>query len=286
MPTNTSPTRPTREQVLQGLRGCLREQSYQDVELDENTHFWPLMDKLFLNDWVLELDFLWPVDRFFGIPSKLPLWMDLFCYGNPGEPPNKRREELTCGEIADWIIKQLALEVSFEPAVLLSKPCRPAGVFLGIEKLTQKLDPEVAKFGPSSNLRDSLSGLSRDRFFHMLHWMTDGAAPSPGEVMASRSFWTQVSDIAALLIGVASFIAWILVSFPALDFLSSEWAAGLSTGFYFLWIIFVYYGGRWLVERYANPLPPGIITFRDLAMLISDRMQKQAEHTSPNVQVT
>lgn len=285
-------TRPTREQILFGLRECLREVGHPCADFKDSTlyapgiadHLLKFRDYRLAEDLDLLFNFIEPIEEYFGFPRSNDPWQELF--GFAGNSSAISIVDLTYGDIADFIARQLP-SVSFEAAVIFGKSCRPAGAFLGMEEIVRNIAPEMEKFAPSTPIRSRLNGLSLRRYCQALHWQTAGAVPIPCNPLMIKSGWRQVSDISAFLIGVASYFVYFLMTFPLIP-KNSEWAGwiiGISMIAFFLWVTFVYFAGHILVLRFSNPLPPGIKTFRDLAKLIACRMEANSNAVSPATQV-
>jgi hypothetical protein len=159
---------------------------------------------------------------------------------------------LTFGSLARFIAQKTSA-ISFEPTTVLARECRPAGVFLGIRRLVKEVAKDGRRFAPSSRIHDVLRGHALDDFWTQLRWMTEDRIPQ------LPAFWREVTGW-AFGIGCLGAIAALVASLTTgnVMYLIAS-VAMASCGFY----------AASLYNRWTNPLPPHLRTFRDLCMFVA-----------------
>jgi hypothetical protein len=279
-------TRPTREQILFGLRECFAHFLKSQDPIDPDADFVAFINRHGYDSDGLFFDGIYPIENHFSFQVTDDSWWKLFQLESKRDP-----QPVSFGQVADFIAEQLDITISFEPVVIFGRPCRPAGVFLGIEELVRQFDPKIERFGPSTPIQSRLRGLSLINYFKLLNSLTNDCSFKASDPLASGTIWRHAWDCFTFMFGIVSFACLaqglaiftpeVLKSFPF--FLIT---GVISGALYFGWMVFVYYAGELLlVRRFVNPLPPGIKTFRDLAKLIADRMEANSNAVSPARQV-
>ena len=162
---------------------------------------------------------------------------------------------LTFGSLARFIADRAPAIASFDPILLLGRPCAPAGVFTGIQFVANKTTGRQLRFAPSTRIIEGLRGHDLDGFWTQLRWMTEHAAPD------LPAFWRGVTGVTGGF-GI----------FPAI----AAVIAALVTSNY-TWLIPTFllalmsYMIAMAYKRFKNPLPSDLVNFRDLSTLIATR---------------
>jgi acyl carrier protein len=234
----------TQEQILSGIRICLREELKCESPFDADTnlreHLAELDDELDAFDLVYLIDEL---EELFGFTYPLKEWEKILT------------PDLTFRGLADFIRERLN-PISFEPVTLLGKPCLTAGIFRSLEQLAVQVNPWVTPFAPSTPIRQCLHGVRLRWFWNRLRWMIHDEIPPPPRI--ELSFRDCLSSL-LLKIGIGLLIA-----------LRRRDLTGLAVGVGVTFALFI--PMAWLVEfinSRLNPLPEGIETFGDLARVLS-----------------
>jgi hypothetical protein len=288
MVTQRNATRPTREQILFGLRECFAHWIPEQAQIDPEADFvaFVLQHGIDWNEpgWTILLEGIEPIQKYFGFQVTDFGWDRVFSFDEKsGFAP------AMFGQLADFVAERVDINTSFEPATIFGRTCRPAGVFLGMEELAKHIDSEVEKFGPSTPIRGRFRGQPLIRYFNLLRCLTNGCAPKVNDP-ATKSMWRTISDYSAISLGLYSFvlaIKWLANSSLLGEMSPPIFVAGGLASFvlFFVWMAFVIRAGHLLVRRFVNPLPPGVETFRDLAKLIAYRMEANSSSVPPATQV-
>lgn len=194
------------------------------------------------------------IEEFFGF-SCGDEWEALFGF-NVAERSMEEWERdvarvLTFGRLADFIASRAPVIASFEPINMLGRECAPAGAFIGIRQVAAyALGPRV-RFAPSSRVLDELCGADLDRFWSHLRWLSEDTIPELPAFWRTVTQYAGCTSVLAVLVAVAFSVStgalWLLAVIP--------FAVALNLAAY-------------LYKRRVNPLPPGVVTFRDLSLLI------------------
>ncbi|MFO0896785.1 MAG: hypothetical protein U0836_05070 [Pirellulales bacterium] len=167
--------------------------------------------------------------------------------------------QLTFAALAEFIANRLPA-LSCEPVTVLGRPCRAAGVFVGIEKLVGAFRSGRRSFGPSTPLRRVLSADEAIHLQRALFWSSGGRYPEPCIPWACFSedqavnLWGLRVAIMIMLVAIAFPLAWGGMAVDVVALL------GILLSAPFL----VYSACRWLYRRRTAHWPPGVRTFRDL----------------------
>ncbi|WP_417384970.1 hypothetical protein [Gimesia sp.] len=162
--------------------------------------------------------------------------------------------DFTFGRLAQFIAAR-ATAISFQPVEVLGTECGPAGAFYGLQGLVKSLKKRSPDFGPSTRIRDVLKGDSVVYFWSQLRGITEQG------VVELPAGWRYLQVTAfASLICFTTVVA-VLISLLKLEpvYIASIFAV-VPVGMFAVWIY----------QRWSNPLPSDLQTFRDLAVLIAN----------------
>lgn len=165
-------------------------------------------------------------------------------------------------------IEKRAIPVLSQSVMIIDRKCRPAGVFYGFQQIINSAFNESNHFGPSTKIIDAFRGYKLEYFWSQLEWMTEKRIPK------LSTFWR---DIEVYLFGLYM-LGLILVPISTAITLNSSYAIMVD----FVMIIVAYFCFKYVVPFYKNkinPLPPGLVTFRDLTTLIATNDNGVAEKT-------
>lgn len=247
------------KQILCGLQECWKSvmgncESFDsdtkiDLYLKENGN--GIWDMFYLRDLVYEME------RFFHFTCSIREWDHLFGFdrsiSSHEEWENLVGQHLTFGVLAQFIAER-APAVSFQPVTVMGSECRPAGVFFGLQSLTKKYNKRAFRFAPSTKIINVLRGLSLEQFWDELQWMTEHGVPVlPGS-------WRNIERWGYLF---SSLIVFSMIPL-ALWGLHPVALVAMSVCALMGWL------ASSLYKNWVNPLPSGIRTFRDLAVLIAN----------------
>lgn len=245
------------QQILCGLRECWNSTIGNDESFDSDTRIdlylkengiWDLFD--------LE-DLIYEMEDFFHFTCNLWEWAHLFGFDHSisshEEWENLVGQHLTFGVLAQFIAERTPL-VSFRPVTVMDRECLPAGVFYGIQDVIKSFTEDSKRFAPSTKIIDVIHGKSLEKFWTQLRRITKYEVP---ELSAT---WKNAGELGCLvgLLGVPMGILILLLTENSFSFLLIPFACAL------IWWAF-----SSLYKNWVNPLPSGISTFRDLAMLIA-----------------
>lgn len=260
----------TEKQILNGLREYWRLSTGLgfDIDLDKRID----LKLVYANDandlneddldeiFSLLPDLFSDLAKYFGFECSVDEWKKELGIQEPIRCLEEWEREIaphfTFGALVRFIEKR-ATAVLLQPVVVIDRECRPAGVFYGIQQIIKDIYDESSYFGPSTKIIDVLRGYTLETFWDQLDWMTENRIPK------LSSFWSFIE-----LYGFGLFfLGMILVSIPT---------AMTHNIFYFIMMVFVMvivgYCVRHVTSLYkhrVNPLPPELVTFRDLSILIA-----------------
>jgi 4-amino-4-deoxy-L-arabinose transferase-like glycosyltransferase len=160
---------------------------------------------------------------------------------------------LTFGALAQFIADKTDA-ISLTPITVFGSKCAPAGVFMGIQQIASRAHGKPIRFGPSTRVIDVLRGEALDRFWTQLRWMTQHS------VSALPWFWRGVTGYAICIGFLSVFIA----------LLAAITIGGTTLLVSAILVCILLYVLAAVFKHLANPLPTGIITFRDVSMMISE----------------
>lgn len=161
---------------------------------------------------------------------------------------------LTFGALAEFVAGRAPVVASFESISVFGRRCAPAGAFTGIRRVADHSTGNHLQFPPSARIIDVMQGHQLDNFWTQLRWMTEYTVPELPE------FWRGVTATAGCL-GILA----IVIAF-AVTWATSNPVCIIPT----LLLATLWYAFASAYKRLANPLPPPIVTFRDLSLLIAN----------------
>ncbi len=253
MPANTF----TQEQVLSGIRIVWKEALNYDSPISPEMNF----AEPFKADGPYEdidlADVFYRLERTFGFKCPKKEWhafmgTDLT---DLDEWEKTIAPRLTFRALAEFIREKLK-PISFEPLTILGKPCLTAGVFRGLERLTEQIDPKVRPFAPSTPIRARLRGFRLRCCWSKLQWIMEDQLPDPPRITL-----TSGNCLHSLLVKLG---AGLLIYLWRRDWEGA--LAGIVTTislFIPMGILVAFINDR------LNPLPKGIETFGDLARVLA-----------------
>ena len=292
--TDEASDRYTLDEVMDGLRVILCEQAGKEVEFQGETqivHVLAQRDGLPLsrvdeyNTEELDYDFRFrivlEIEQHFR-PSVSPTEWCNWLEGGAESPEDWRQRvapQLTMEKLAAIIVLR-SRKVSFEPVTILGRHCEPAGAFYGVEQVACELDPKLKRFGPSTPIRDRLRGSKLSEFWNRVRFCSGRQIPAVVDPFSSKHRAARYANLVTLLF------------LPLLIMEAAFWVGIIPQGIVDSWVppvagivlglILVIHAririGR-LFAYFANPLPPGIHTFRDLTELIVRTRQSTSAAT-------
>lgn len=197
------------------------------------------------------------LERFFGFRCAAGEW-GVFLRGeeadtDPRDWKTAVAPRLTFGALGRFIADR-ADGISMRPVVLAGRECRSAGVFLGLLQLAGRVAGRDVRFRPSTRIVEVLRGGALDDFWTRLRWISQNRIPQ------LPSFWGAFANFALGL----SFLGGLFGVLAA-------WATGgLGIGVVAFVVALAAFLAASIYKHWANPLPAGVESFRDLANLIAD----------------
>jgi hypothetical protein len=137
---------------------------------------------------------------------------------------------------------------------VFGRDCAAAGAFIGVERVANNVKHISQAIAPSTRIFDVLRGRDLERFWTKLRWMTENS------IEALPAWWREAVTLTAVfgvLAVIASFLVTLATSNPLFVI-----AAVIEAAVTFLVAC--------LFKQFANPLPPQIVTFRDLSISIAE----------------
>jgi hypothetical protein len=259
MEIHMTPQRYTESQVLFGLREAWQDFTGVDDPFNADTRIDTYMKADGSWDELDFADIFRGIERFFDFNCSDKEWTDFFGFPvaerSLSEWEHAFAPHLTFGSLARFIADRAPAVASFDAISILGRPCLPAGVFTGIQRLAHKSMGKRRRFGPSTRIIDVMQGNDLDRFWSQLRWMTERSTPE------LSAFWRNVNSTTGCL-GVLAVIASLIAAWGTS---SPVWIVPtllIATASYILALTY---------KRFTNPLPSHIVTFRDLSLLIATR---------------
>lgn len=274
----------TEKQILNGLREYWhyrRGISFDidlDTRIDLKLNYFNELDEDDLDEVISALPGLFSeLAKYFGFECPVEEWKKELGIQEPVYRIEEWKREIaphfTFAALVRFIEKR-ATAVLFQPVVVIDQECRPAGVFYGIQQIINDAFNESSYFGPSTKIIDVLRGYKLEYFWSQLDWMTEKRIPK------LSSFWRDIE-----LYGFGLFfLGVILAAIPMA--ITHKFTDHMTHDFtYYIMMFFVmimigscigFIGGYCvdhvtsLYKHRVNPLPPELVTFRDLAMLIAE----------------
>lgn len=248
----------TQSQVLCGLREAWAVATGTDDPFDAETQIYPFM--LADGSWDdLDLaDIFFRLEQFFEFTCGLEEWKDFFSF----DIANRSREEweqivapkLTFGSLAEFIAQRAPMIASFVPIPVFGRNCATAGVFVGIQRVADNVKGNCRQFAPSARIIDVMRGNDLDNFWTQLRWMIEDAAPK------LPACWRDVTSLAGCL-AVLGIIGGLIAAWATSD---PVWIGPTLVGAVAVYLVASFY------KLLKNPLPPHIVSFRDLSILIAE----------------
>lgn len=242
------PERYTESQVLCGLREAWENITGVDDPFDDDTQIDTFMKADETWDEIDFADIFRGLERFFEFECSNDEWKDFFgveiAKRSLDEWDRTVAPRLTFRALANFIAERAPVIASFAPITVLGRNCAPAGVFNGVQRLVV-----VPRIAPSTRIIDVLRGHTLDNFWMRLRWMTEHSIPPLPDSWRSITGMAGCVGVMALLIGVTAswFTSNLAYTIPAVA------------------IAILLYIAASMYKQQTNPLPPDIVTFRDLA---------------------
>jgi hypothetical protein len=254
----------SQSQVLCGLRDVWKKYIGTDASFDFDTR----IDTFTKADGTWEeLDFadiFYRLEHFFGFKCSDKEWGDFLGLDTAKHDPNEWQKNvapsLTFGSLSLFIAQRAPVVASFDPLQILGGYCPTAGVFTAIQRVADKVRSNRQGFAPSTRIIDVLRGSALDKFWTQLRWLTEHSLPE------LPPFWRNVT-------GYSRFLEVFLVFFGLVGvWATSEiiWFVSTLVCAAALYVMAASY------KQFTNPLPSGIISFRDISKLIVQSQKKVA----------
>tara|TARA_R110002111_G_scaffold248400_1_gene312059 strand:+ start:80893 stop:81705 length:813 start_codon:yes stop_codon:yes gene_type:complete len=247
----------TEKQILSGIFECWSDAMGTDRPFDAETRVDLHMKA---NDEWEDTDLadvFYRLEKHFQFESTLEEWTQELGIAGPFTLEEWEQEispKFTFGALAQFIQKRAVNTVSFQPVMVINKECRPAGVFYGIEQISNQLVSAKCPVTPSTKILNAFRGYRLNSFWSELSWRSEVRLP---RLTRRWDFLTSWGCIIAF---------WgLLIAFPIVFF---------TGNFYILLGAVLYEITTWFVVSLyihcSDPLPPELQTFRDLAVWIVD----------------
>ncbi|WP_298861016.1 hypothetical protein [uncultured Gimesia sp.] len=244
------------KQILAGIFACWSDAMGTDRSFDAETRVDLHMKAN--DEWEdTDLaDLFFRFEKHFGFESTLEEWTEELGIANVPSLDvweNEMAPKFTFGALARFIQKRSVNTVSFKPVMVINKECRPAGVFYGIEQISNPLVSAKCRVTPSTKIIDAFRGYKLNSFWSELSWRSEGRLPQLSSRGRKIEAWGHLFG-SLVVFSMIPLSLWGLNP-AALVAIS----ACVSMG----WL------GLSLYKNRVNPLPPELQTFRDLAVLIA-----------------
>jgi hypothetical protein len=259
-------TRYTEKQILCGMYECWCDAMGTDTPFDAETQVYLYMKEEALWEDTDLADVFYRFEKQFDFECTLKEWTEELGIANVPSVEvweNEIAPQFTFGALARFIQKRAVNTVSFEPVMVINKECRSAGVFYGIEQISNQLVSAKYQVTPSTKILDAFRGYQLNSFWSELSWRSETRLP---RLTRRWDFLTNWGYMIAFWV--------LLIAFPAVVF---------TENFYILLGAVLYVITIWLTDsvftHYSDPLPADLQTFRDLAVLIAEH-DSEAVHQS------
>lgn len=173
--------------------------------------------------------------------------------------------DVTLGALSVWVIDHSEL-VAVKPFGVCGRSCEAGGVYLALERIASRLNPQTTCFGPSTKLLDVVPIDEAWKFWEAAGVTANRRMP---EWRAFGGYFGCLS-VLVFLYAIPLIVAW-----EVFEWLDSPWELPLGFVCYLTWIMVATYCQNWMApavavffDRKKPPewfLPPGITTFGDLA---------------------
>jgi hypothetical protein len=200
----------------------------------------------------------WRLEQFFGFECTRDEWFDLFRFDIAERDFQEWEKEfaphLTFGVLAKFIADRAPVLTSFDPMPVFGRDCAAAGAFIGVERVANNVKHISQAIAPSTRIFDVLRGRDLETFWTKLRWMTENS-------IESLPAWWRDAPLFAGFFGVLAVIAgW----FVAWGTSNAFWVIATAVG------ALIAFLATCLFKQHASPLPPQIVTFRDLSLSIAE----------------
>jgi hypothetical protein len=237
----SSPHRYSRQQILCGLRTIVDAEGLGDIPADEPFDLYGIE---FFSEQITDVFGLRLTDADSAALHKLAsIERKRFC---------KPRCLVTLNQLADFFVNRVPA-VSFGPVEIAGVECAHAGAFLGVRDAARNI-AGMPRFAPSTPIRSRLSRTQLASLWSRVRWASGNALPPLRSRWYDRAACLFVLTMMGLLGSGVAALFW--GAFAAL--LHAASFCKLS------WVLLS------LAERFENPLPEGIETFEDLAVVIAE----------------
>lgn len=194
------------------------------------------------------------LEEFFGFKCNIDEWTQLFRLDvtDAQKWESECAPQITFGALARFIAER-AEAISLAPTTILGRRCAPAGAFLGIRRVAQRLRPYGNDFAPSALIIENFRGRSLNRLWTQLCWMSNGRLTQLPAKWREATFNTYLWCFLITVLAVG--VTWAIGDYRI---------AGFAVGGSIISIL--------IAEAYHyfhNPLPNDVATFRDLANRIA-----------------
>lgn len=237
----TSSRRYSRQQILCGLRTILEAEGHGGIPTDEPFDLFGL--EFFSED----------VADVFGLTLTEADWNSLQRLGDlQTKRFRKPRCFVTLDRLADFFVDRVPA-FSFEPVEIAGVWSAHAGAFLGMRDAARSI-AGMPRFAPSTPIRTHLSRSQLASLWDRVRWVSGQALPPLQSRWYNRAACFFVLSVMGLLGSGFAALFWgaFAALLHAVSFCKLTWVL-LS-----------------LAERFENPLPEGIETFEDLAVVIAE----------------
>lgn len=255
-------------QVLCGLLEVWPEITGVDERFDAKTRIDVFMKSDGSWDEIDFADIFRGIERFFRFSCLNQEWFDFFGFGIAKRSITEWEETvaptLTFGSLSQFVAKRAPVIASFEPLSMIGRQCAPAGIFRGIESVAAITSRHQLLFPPSARIIDVFRGHELDCFWTQLRWMTVHAIPE------LPSSWRNITGITAGWGSLAAIIS-LLAAWDTSNFAWFAPTVMLAVSAYVI---------SSLYKHFTNPLPPNLVTFRDLSILIANHRLSTPSNTA------
>src|SRR6185437_8333692 len=167
----------TQAQILCGLRIFWREETGGNDSFDAGTRIDHHLESEGISEEIDITEILHDIEQFFRFSCRLEEWQSYVGWDTKDQEEWERKyaPQFTFGRLADFIRERVEA-ISLEPLTLLGKPCLTAGIFRGLERLAEQINPKTPRFAPThrsasvcaglafTNSGTAYGGLSRSRY--------------------------------------------------------------------------------------------------------------------------
>lgn len=238
-------------QVLCGLREVWQDITGVDDPFYTNTQIDTFMKADGTWEEIDFADIFRGLERFFGFSCSDNEWREFFGFEvakrSIDEWDHTVAPKLTFGALARFVAARAPMIASFDPITVFGRECVSAGIFTGIQELAGE------QFAPSERIIDVMRGNDLDSFWTKLRWMTECSTPE------LPSFWRSVTAMNGCF-GIMAMIGGLIAAWETSE---PVWIVAAIVFALAIYVI------AWAHNRFSNPLPPTIVTFRDLSILIA-----------------